>query len=706
MAVTSVEMELGGRRLRLETGRIARQADGAVLVQYADTVVLVAACCEPPKEPVDFFPLRMDYREMTYAAGKFPGGFYKREGRPTQKEILTARLMDRPVRPLFPDGYNDEVVVTGVVLSADRDNDPDILSVVGASAALCLAPEVPFGGPIGAVRVGKVNGKLVLNPTHAETDVSAINIVVAGTEKAITMIEGQAKEISEDELLEVIHFAEGAVRDIARLQRELMTRLGIRKREWVPPPPNPIEAEMERLYFDRVMAAHQVRGKFARLEALDAVLAQAVADLVREGGPSRQDVVRAFQALERKACRSLILEHGKREDGRGADELREVTCEVGVLPRVHGSALFTRGETQALVTCTLGTSMDEQRVDGLKDEYTKKFMLDYNFPPFCVGEAKPTRAPSRREIGHGNLAERSMLAVLPPVEKFPYTIRVVSDIMESNGSSSMASVCGATLCMMDAGVPLRQPVAGVAMGLVQEGDRAVVLTDICGSEDHFGDMDLKIAGTQNGVTGVQMDLKISGVSNDTLLKAFRQARVARIEILRRMLSVIGRPRDQISRHAPRLLLVRIPEEKIGTLIGPGGKTVRKIQEETGATIDIEDNGTVNIAAREASAAERARQRVLEITTEPAVGQVYTGKVISIRDFGAFVEILPGTDGLVHISELADGYVRRVEDVCKVGDEMRVKIISIDEQGRIRLSRKAALKEEGASGASPAPVPKR
>jgi len=706
MAVTNVEMEIGGRKLRLESGRMAKQADGSVLVQYADTVVLVAACAQPPKQPMDFFPLRMDYREMTYAAGKFPGGFYKREGRPTQKEILTARLMDRPIRPLFPAGYADEVVVTGVVLSADRDNDPDILSMIGASAALSLAPTIPFTGPVGAVRVGKVNGRLVLNPTNAEMDDSPLNVVVAGTEDAITMIEGQAREIAEQELLEAVRFAQEAVGGIARLQKELLARLGVPAPEPPAPEANPVEAELERRYFDRVMTAHQVRGKFARRDALAAVLAEAQAELATEGGPTEADVARAFEELERKACRRLILQQGKREDGRAPHELREITCEVGVLPRVHGSALFTRGETQALVTCTLGTSIDEQRVDGLKDEYTKKFMLDYNFPPFCVGEARPTRAPSRREIGHGNLAERSMQAVLPPVEKFPYTIRVVSDIMESNGSSSMASVCGATLCLMDAGVPLRQPVAGVAMGLVQGNDRTVILTDICGSEDHFGDMDLKVAGTQNGITGVQMDLKVSGVSDDTLMEAFRLAREARVEILRKMLTVIERPRSQISRYAPRLLLVKIPEEKIGTVIGPGGKTVRKIQEETGATIDIEDDGTVNISAREAAAAERARQRVLEITTEPEVGQFFTGKVISIRDFGAFVEILPGTDGLVHISELADGYVRKVEDVCKVGDEMRVKIISIDDQGRIRLSRKAALREEGRTDAPPEAGPKR
>jgi len=690
------EVRIGRHTLSLESGRVAKQADGSVLVQYGDTVVLVAAVHSPPRMPVDFFPLRVDYREMTYAAGKFPGGFWKREGKPTPKEVMTCRLMDRPIRPLFPPSYRDEVVITGIVLSADKMNDPDILSMVGASAALVVSPEIPFLGPTGAVRVGRIDGEFVLNPTHQELERSTLNLVVAGTEDAVTMLEGQAYELSEEELLQAILFSQRAISEIVRIQRELADALGVPQRRVEPEPEPPLLAEIEARYFDRVLAAHQVTGKLKRREALDQVLADVAREYVRPEGPTEQEIGALFNELERRACRTLILREGRREDGRGLQDLREIHCEVGVLPRVHGSALFTRGETQALVTCTLGTSMDEQRVDGLEDEYRKKFMLDYNFPPFCVGEARPLRAPSRREIGHGHLAEIALQPILPPPDKFPYTIRVVSDILESNGSSSMASVCGGTLCMMDAGVPLRQPVAGVAMGLIQEGDRCLILTDISGSEDHFGDMDLKVAGTQKGVTGVQMDLKVHGVSEDKLLQAFLQAKEARLKVLRRMLQALDRPRPEVSRHAPRLLFMRIPEDKIGTVIGPGGRTIRKIQDETGASVDIADDGTVNIACKTAEGAERAREMIRQLTEEPEVGKVYLGRVTGIKDFGAFVEILPGRDGLVHISELSDSYVQRVEDVCRQGDEMLVKILSIDDQGKIRLSRRAALKEKRGS----------
>jgi len=699
MSVKRVETRIGRQTLRVETGRMARQAHGAALVQYGDTVVLVTAVVAPlaVKYEAGMLPLRVDYREMTYAAGKFPGGFYKREGRPTPKETLTCRLMDRPVRPLFPPGFADEVQVIGVVLSADKQHDPDILAMVGASAALTLAPNIPFLGPLGSVRVGKVNGQLILNPTHSERASGTLDLVVSGTERAVVMLEGTANEASNEEILEAIVFAQGAIREIVRIQRELAAAVGVPQVTVAPPQPDPLLQELEARYFDQIFAASRTPGKAKRQAALQAVYAKILADFAaRAAGPSvptESTLWRIFNELERKAVRMSILQ-GRRADGRGPADLREITCEVAVLPRVHGSALFTRGETQALVTCTLGTVSDEQRVDGLEDEYTKKFMLDYNFPPFSVGEVRPLRAPTRREYGHGHLAEISLKPVLPSHDVFPYTIRVVSDITESNGSSSMASVCGGTLCLMDAGVPIREPVAGVAMGLVTEGDQTVILSDICGEEDHHGDMDLKIAGTQRGITGIQMDLKVEGISEEVLVRAFEQAREARLKILGEMRNAIAKPRPQVSMYAPRLLVMRIDPEKIGLVIGPGGKMVRKIQEDTNSTIEIEDDGTVTISSPSAEGAERARDIIRGMTEEPEVGKTYLGRVTSVKDFGAFVEILPGRDGLVHISELSDSYVKNVSDICKVGDQMLVKIISIDDQNRIRLSRKAALKEKG------------
>jgi len=707
MSAVKVETRIGRHTLSIEAGKLAKQADGAVLIRYADTVVLVAAVSGENRMPADFFPLRVDYREMTYAAGKFPGGFYKREGRPTQKEILTGRLMDRPIRPLFPEHYIDEVVITATVLAADLVNDPDILSMIGASASLAISRRIPFLGPTGSVRVAKVDGQNIVNPTHEERERATLNLVVAGTEHAITMLEGAAAECSEDDLLQAILTAQGPIREICRLQKELAEKLGVLKPPYPPAPENPLLPQLEARYFDRIMTAHQVRGKFARYQALEQVLDAMVAENVKEGGPREQDIRALFGKLESKACRMLIMS-GKREDGRAMTDLREIASEVGILPRVHGSALFTRGETQALVTCTLGSSTDEQRVDGLMDEYTKKFMLDYNFPPFSVGEARAPRAPSRREIGHGNLAETALRAVLPPVEQFPYTIRLVSEILESNGSSSQASVCGGTLALMDAGVPIRRPVAGVAMGLVQEAGQIKLLTDINGAEDHYGDMDLKIAGTDAGVTAVQMDLKVEGVKEDTLMDAFLQARAARLHILKLMAAAIEKPRPEISPHAPRLLLVKIPVDKIGAVIGPSGRVIKKIQEETGATIDIADDGAVNIACKSAEGAERARDIIHGLTAEPEVGKTYRGKITGIKEFGVFVEILPGRDGLCHISELSDGYVGKVEDVVKMGDEIVVKLLSVDDQGKIRLSRKAVLREQqgGAPAAETADRPPR
>jgi len=695
MSVNRVETRIGRHMLSIETGKLARQADGAAVVRYGETVVLVTAVSGPPPDWADFFPLRADYREMTYAAGKFPGGFYKREGRPTPKETLTCRLMDRPIRPLFPDGYREDVQMIAVVLSADKKHDPDILAMVGASAALTLSPAIPFLGPSGAVRIGKVGDEFIINPTHEERSAATLDLVVAGTEKAITMIEGEAQEVSDEEVLEAVGLAQRAIREIIRIQTELVAAVGVKAPEPREVEPEPLAQELEAKYFDRLVEANRTRGKFERRDALKAVADQVVEEyagqIAAEDGPSESDIRKALDRLEKKAVRHCILE-GTRGDGRGPTDIRDITSEVAILPRVHGSSLFTRGETQALVTCTLGTVSDEQRVDGLKEEYRKKFMLDYNFPPFCVGEVKPLRGPSRRDYGHGHLAEISLKPVLPAAEEFPYTIRIVSDILESNGSSSMASVCGGTLCLMDAGVPIRDPVAGIAMGLVAEGGRIVILSDIAGEEDYCGDMDLKIAGTQHGITAVQMDLKITGIDEETLTRAFEQARQGRLAILREMLLAIDKPRAQISEYAPRLLLIKVNPEKIGLIIGPGGKMVRSIQEETNSTIEIEDDGTITISSLSAEGAEKAKATILAMTEEPEIGKTYLGRVAAVKDFGCFVEILPGRDGLVHVSELSDSFVKDVSSICKVGDEMLVKLISIDDQNRLRLSRKAALKE--------------
>jgi polyribonucleotide nucleotidyltransferase len=695
MDVKSVETKVGQHSMRIETGRVAKQADGAVVVWYADTVVLVTAVASKGPVQSDFFPLRTDYREMTYAAGKFPGGFYKREGRPTIKEILTSRLMDRPIRPLFPDGYMNELQVVSQVLSADRVNDPDVLAMVGASACLVLAENIPFLGPVGAVRVGRVNGELIINPTVEQRVAGDIDIVVSGTETEIVMIEGSAKEVSEQEIIDAIALGHKAVAGIAQLQKELA---GICGKKWQPDvkpaEPHPLYATLLKDYYSRVQAANIISGKMNRKKALDTIREEILAKYC---APDTQPQVTTgamnnlFMEMEHKAVREQIASTGRRSDGRGLTDIRPITCDVGILPRVHGSALFTRGETQALVTCTLGTVTDEQRVDGLGEEYTKKFMLDYNFPPFCVGESRMMRGPGRREIGHGDLAERSLARVMPTEDVFPYTVRIVSDILESNGSSSMASVCGATLAMMDAGVQIVRPVAGIAMGMVKEGDKACILSDILGEEDHCGDMDLKVAGTQNGVTGIQMDLKLGGISHEILVRSFEQAREGRLAILQKMLSAIAQPRAEISRLAPKLVRIKIPPDKIGALIGPGGKNVRKLQEDTKSTIEIEDDGTVTISSESTETTDKARAIIESMFAEPEIGRTYEGPVSTVKDFGCFVEFMPGRDGLVHISELSDTYVKDISSICKVGDIMLVKVIDIDDQGRVRLSRKAALK---------------
>jgi polyribonucleotide nucleotidyltransferase len=698
-----VETTLGGQTLSLETGKLAKQAHGAVIVQSGDTVTLTAAVEGEVDPGRDFFPLQVDYREKVYAAGKFPGGFIKREGRPTTKEILTSRLIDRPIRPLFPSNYMNEVQVMGAVLSADRENDPDILCMIGASAALHVS-HIPFLKPTGSIRIGRVDGEFMVLPTHTQMETSDLDLIVAGTRDAITMIEGFAREMSEDNMVQAILFAHEQIIKVIDLIEELRQKAGL-ERKVLPPPAaeNPAFTYLYGKYASEFRGLKTTSGKHARAEKIKEFKDRIKAELIpAEGEPKfpPEKVSAALSQLEERVVRDLIME-GKRIDGRTPKDLREITCEVGVLPRTHGSAIFTRGETQALVTTTLGTSSDEQRVDGLIDEYSKKFMLDYNFPPFSVGECRPIRGPGRREIGHGALAERSLKAVIPGPDKFPYTIRVVSDILESNGSSSMASVCGGTLSLMDAGVPITDPVAGISIGLVKEKDKFTLLTDIMGDEDHYGDMDFKVAGTVRGITGIQLDLKIDGISAEIIRATLDQARDARREILRHIVTTLRFPRTDISKLAPRLLMIKINPEKIGLLIGPGGKTIKGIQESTGAKIDIDDDGTVYVSHNNSEGAMQAKMKVEALTEEVKVGKVYEGRVTSIKDFGAFIEILPGRDGLCHISELDDKYVDKVDSVCKVGDKMMVKVIAIDDQDRVKLSRKALLREQN-PGAAPPP----
>jgi polyribonucleotide nucleotidyltransferase len=692
-----VERQIGASILSLETGELAKQAAGSCLVQYGETVVLTAAATGAPRL-ADFFPLTCDYRERVAAAGKFPGGFLKREGRPTTKETLTARLMDRPIRPLWPDGFRDEVQVQSFVLASDRQNDGDVLAMIGASAALRLSP-LPFQGPLGSVRLGAINGEFVVFPTHDALEESDLDLIVSGNKDSILMIEGFAREMPEDRMIEAIALAHGYIREICEMQEELAAKAGAVKKPFEPPPSDGLLDVLRGKYYDAFRAAKQTAGKQARANACAELKTRAVAELIpdpkADGAITPEAFASAWGTLETRVVRDQILT-GVRPDGRDYKSLRPLAAKVDLLPRVHGSALFQRGETQSLVTVTLGTGRDEQRVDGLVEEYSQKFMLHYYFPSFSVGEVRPIRGPGRREIGHGALAERSVKPVLPGPDVFPYTIRIISDILESNGSSSMASVCSATLGLMAAGVPISNPVAGISVGLVKEPDRYVLLTDILGDEDHFGDMDFKVAGTQNGITGIQLDLKIDGISEEIVRATLKQSREARIEILRTMLSAIARPRPEISPWAPRLLRTHIDPEKIGLLIGPGGKMIRSIQEATGALIEVEDDGTVSIASFSAEGAQEAMKRVEALTASVEIGRVYEGRVMSVKDFGAFIEILPGKDGLCHISELADGYVNSVADVCKVGDVMQVKVISIDDQDRVKLSRKALLREQAAA----------
>ncbi|TWT99629.1 Polyribonucleotide nucleotidyltransferase [Botrimarina colliarenosi] len=697
-----VEKQIGGETIKIETGILGKQAAGCVLVTLRDTVVLTAVATSDPRPGIDFFPLTCDYRERTAAAGKFPGGFMKREGRPTTKETLTSRLIDRPIRPMFAPGFNDEVQIQAFVLSSDRQTDGDVLAMNGASAALTIST-LPFEGPLGSVRVGKIDGKLVAFPTAEQLEFSELDLMVSGTKDAILMIEGFAREMPEDEMTEALLYAHKLIGELCDLQLELRKKVGTPATSFVSPESDGILDKLDAAYGAKLKEAKQTPGKQDRAEKCGALKAEAMAELIPD--PKADDAISigafktAWHDLEAKVVRQTILE-GKRPDGRGGKDLRGIECAVDLLPRVHGSAMFQRGETQALVTITLGTGRDEQRVDGLFEEYSKRFMLDYNFPSFSVGECRPIRGPGRREIGHGMLAERSVNPVLPDHDTFPYTIRVISDILESNGSSSMASVCGATLGLMAAGVPITNPVAGISVGLVKEGDDWTLLTDILGDEDHFGDMDFKIAGTQNGITGIQLDLKIMGISEEIIRATLQQSREARIEILRSMLSAIQRPREATAASAPRLVRTSIDPQKIGLLIGPGGKTIRGIQEDCGVQIDVDEDGTITIAGPDQETVTAGLGRVEALTASVQVGRIYKGKVSSVKDFGAFVEILPGKDGLCHISELSDGYVASVGDICKVGDILEVKVIAVDDQDRVKLSRKAAM-ADAAGDAAPA-----
>jgi polyribonucleotide nucleotidyltransferase len=696
-----VEKRIADKPLTIETGHLAKQADGAVLVTYGDSVVLATAVAVPEMRGVDFFPLSVEYREKQYAAGQFPGGIIKREGRPTHKEVLTCRLIDRPLRPLFPEGYNDEVQVFAWVLSADTENDPDILAMIGSSAALSIS-RAPFQGPTGSCRVGLVNDEFVINPTYEQRAASELDIVVSSTRDAVVMVEGSAMGLPEDDVVTAIQCGHDFNVEVCDLIDELVQKLGGKPAiaDWKPA----FDAKkalpaVESAYFDRLKETFFIRNKRERQEAAAALRQEVVEQLCteQEGAPARGDVTAALAEIENRLMRDQLVKEGRRADDRLPNQLRQITCEVGLLPRTHGSAVFTRGETQALAVATLGTVQDAQRIlDPLVEEEPKKFMLHYNFPPFCVGEVRPERGPRRREMGHGELAERALRAVLPAEEDFPYTIRIVADILESNGSSSMASVCGGTLCLMDAGVPIKNPVAGIAMGLVKEGDQAIVLTDIAGAEDHYGDMDLKVAGTQHGVTALQMDLKVKGVGIDTLRRVLAQAREARLEILRNMLQTLPRPREELSPYAPRLIQVSISPDSIGKLIGPGGKTIKGLEEQFECTIEVEDDGTVTVSSVGGMGrAEEAAHYISQLGRKVEVGAIYEGTVTELKDFGAIVQLFPGADGLCHISQLAEGYVEKVSDVCKIGDRMKVKVISV-EDNRVRLSRKAALKEESSS----------
>jgi polyribonucleotide nucleotidyltransferase len=683
---------LGEKELSIEVGRMAKQADGSVVIRYGDSMALVTAVASASVRPgIDFMPLTVDYLEKTSAAGKIPGGYFKREGRLTETEVLTSRLIDRPCRPLFPKGWRFDTQIIATVLSTDRDNPTDVLAMTGASAALHLS-DIPWAGPYAGVRVGRVDGQLIANPTFAQREKSELDLVVAASREAIVMVEGDAQEVPESVIVDALMFAHKAAQPLIDLQEKLRAAVGKAKRDYVPPVIDELlAAKVVELAKSKIQAAMQIREKLERYAALDKAEVETVEAAKAEFPEKENDIKQVFEKAKKQNLRELVLTTGRRIDGRETETIRPITSEVGLLPRTHGSALFTRGETQALVVATLGTKQDAQHIEGLGEEFEKTFMLHYNFPPFSTGEVKPMRGASRRETGHGHLAERALKVVLPSEKDFPYTIRVVSEILESNGSSSMASVCGGALSLMDAGVPIKTPVAGIAMGLIKEGDRVAILSDILGDEDHLGDMDFKICGTKNGVTAVQMDIKIQGLTRQILEQALAQAHRGRFHILGKMAEALVASRDELNKFAPRIFTLNVKPDKIRDIIGPGGKTIRGITAQTGVAIDVEDDGTVHIASPDGVMAQKAIDIIKGLTAEAEVGEFYMGVVRRLADFGAFVEILPGTDGLVHVSELDVKRVNAVADICKEGDEMLVKVIGIDRaSGKIRLSRKEAL----------------
>ncbi|MCD4831234.1 MAG: polyribonucleotide nucleotidyltransferase [Anaerohalosphaeraceae bacterium] len=697
MSIHKIEKQIGGKTISIETGKIAKQAHGAVVVRSGDTMVLVSAVTAAPYNPdIDYFPLSVDYREKLSAAGKFPGGFMKREGRPSTKEILTARMIDRPIRPLFPDGYFQEVQIMVTVISADQENDPDVLAMVGASAALSIS-KIPFQGPLGACRLGRIDGSFVINPSHEQRVQSDFNLILAGRPTAINMIEVDAKQVPEDVAAAGIKEAHKAIGEICGMIDELVALCGVEKEmpeiEW----DNELADKFKAENIDKYREIYQIKVKADRSKAIKELMTELAEKYCTAQGDaeplcSKSLFKRIMHEVERDAIREMILA-GNRPDGRGDDDVRDISCEVGFLPRAHGSALFTRGETQALISITLGTGRDEQTVDGLLEEFGQKFMLHYNFPPYSVGEARPIRGPGRREIGHGALAEKALEQVRPGTEDFPYTIKIVSDITESNGSSSMASVCGGTLAMLDAGVPLLKPVAGISVGMITDDKQCKLITDIIGNEDHFGDMDFKVAGTVDGITAIQLDIKAEGLEHDMMVQALEKARVARLKILDIMATAIDKPREQLSTYAPKMTSIKIDPDLIGKIIGPGGKMIKGIQEKTGANIEIEEDGTVYISCVGGDGHLEARNIVQAMTEPPVVGRIYEkSRVVSVKDFGAFVEIVPGIEGLCHVSEISDEYVKNTDSVCKVGDVIDVKLLSIDDQGRLKLSRKAVLIE--------------
>ena len=686
-------INVGGRSISIETGRLAKQADGSVLVRSGDTVVLVTACAaQNPREGIDFLPLTVDYREYTYASGRIPGGFFKREGKPSEKEVLTSRLIDRPTRPLFPAGWRYETQIIALLLSADSENDSDVLAITGASAALALS-SIPFTKTYAGVRVGLIGSEYIINPTYEQRKESRLDLIVAGTNDAIVMVEAGAKEVSEEEVVRAFEHAHAAIKDIVAEIDSLALEVGKKKLEI---PKKEISREFYREVEEKVYLplaeAMRIKDKLENYESVDQILADLVATIPEEEVERRTGAKQIFKELKEKVMRDEALERGQRLDGRRFDEIRAITIEVGVLPRTHGSSVFQRGETQALVTATLGTAEDQQKVETVDGETWKRFMLHYNFPPFSVGEVQFLRGPGRREIGHGALAERSLAPMIPAEEQFPYTVRVVSDILESNGSSSMASVCGGSLAMMDAGVPLKAPVSGIAMGLImdEQTGKYAVLSDIAGAEDHYGDMDFKVAGSAGGITALQMDIKVSGITMDIMRKALEQAHAGRMFILDKMQATLSQARESVSAHAPRIVTIRIPVDKIRDVIGPGGKMIRSIIERTGVKIDVEDDGRVNVASADEASAQKAIGIIQELTATPELNKTYLGKVQRITDFGAFVEIMPGVDGLLHVSEIAHYRVKDVRDELKEGEQVMVKVINIDPSGKIRLSRKALL----------------